>query len=254
MALDPALARGVLRYLAQEQATEFDPASEAEPGKILHEMRGGEMAALREVPFRRYYGSVDSTPLFVMLAGAYLDRTGDLATLQALWPHIELALGWIDRRADADGFVSYERSTEDGLANQGWKDSYDSISHADGTLARGAIALCEVQGMSLPPAAPAAAIARRLGLDVRARSAGGQGRASAAGVRGRVLVRAARHLRACAGWRGQAVPSPLLQCRAVADDRDRRARPGPPGRGGTDAFAVLHRLGHPHARRRRSAL
>jgi glycogen debranching enzyme len=85
LALDPTLAWGVLRYLAQEQATEFDPASEAEPGKILHEMRGGEMAALREVPFRRYYGSVDSTPLFVMLAGAYLDRTGDLATLQALW-------------------------------------------------------------------------------------------------------------------------------------------------------------------------
>jgi glycogen debranching enzyme len=96
-------------------------------------MRGGEMAALREVPFRRYYGSVDATPLFVMLAGAYLDRTGDLATLKALWPQIDLALGWMDRRADADGFVSYERSTEDGLANQGWKDSYDAISHALGT-------------------------------------------------------------------------------------------------------------------------
>ncbi len=168
LALDPALACGVLRYLAQEQATEFDPASEAEPGKILHEMRGGEMAALREVPFRRYYGSVDATPLFVMLAGAYLDRTGDLATLKALWPQIDLALGWMDRRADADGFVSYERSTEDGLANQGWKDSYDAISHADGTLARGAIALCEVQGYVFAARHAAAAIARRLGLDLRA--------------------------------------------------------------------------------------
>jgi glycogen debranching enzyme len=168
LALDPALACGVLRYLAQEQATEFDPASEAEPGKILHEMRGGEMAALREVPFRRYYGSVDATPLFVMLAGAYLDRTGDIATLKALWPHIDLALGWIDRRADADGFVSYERSTEDGLANQGWKDSYDAISHADGTLARGTIALCEVQGYVFAARRAAAAIARRLGLDLRA--------------------------------------------------------------------------------------
>jgi glycogen debranching enzyme len=170
LALDPALACGVLRYLAQEQATEFDPASEAEPGKILHEMRGGEMAALREVPFRRYYGSVDATPLFVMLAGAYLDRTGDVATLKELWPHIDLALGWMDRRADADGFVSYERSTDEGLANQGWKDSYDSISHADGTLARGAIALCEVQGYVFAARHAAAAIARRLGLDLRAAS------------------------------------------------------------------------------------
>jgi glycogen debranching enzyme len=168
LALDPALARGVLRYLAQEQATAFDPASEAEPGKILHEVRGGEMAALREVPFRRYYGSVDATPLFVMLAGAYLDRTGDFATLKALWPNIDLALGWIDNRADADGFVSYERSTEDGLANQGWKDSYDAISHADGTLARGAIALCEVQGYVFAARHAGASIARRLGLDVPA--------------------------------------------------------------------------------------
>jgi len=168
LAFDPALARGVLRFLAQEQATGFDPASEAEPGKILHETRGGEMAALREVPFRRYYGSVDATPLFVMLAGAYLGRTGDLATLRALWPHIELALGWMDRRADADGFLRYERSTDEGLANQGWKDSYDSISHADGTLARGAIALCEVQGYVYAARQAGAAIARQMGLEAHA--------------------------------------------------------------------------------------
>jgi glycogen debranching enzyme len=168
LAFDPSLAGGVLRFLAQEQATEFDPASEAEPGKILHEMRGGEMAVLGEVPFRRYYGSVDSTPLFVMLAGAYLDRTGDVATLHGLWPHIDLALRWMDRRADADGFIRYERSTEDGLANQGWKDSYDSISHADGTLARGAIALCEVQGYAYAARIAGAAIARRLGDGARA--------------------------------------------------------------------------------------
>jgi len=168
LAFDPALARGVLGFLAQEQATEFNPASEAEPGKILHEMRGGEMATLGEVPFRRYYGSVDATPLFVMLAGAYLDRTGDVATLSTLWPHIDLALGWMDRRADADGFISYERSTGEGLANQGWKDSYDAVSHADGTLARGAIALCEVQGYAYAARRAGAAIARRLGDHARA--------------------------------------------------------------------------------------
>jgi glycogen debranching enzyme len=168
LGMDPTIARGVLAFLALEQATDFDPASEAEPGKILHEMRGGEMAALREVPFRRYYGSVDATPLFVTLAGAYLDRTGDLASVRLLWPHIEMALGWMERQADADGFVSYERSTDEGLANQGWKDSYDSISHADGTLARGAIALCEVQGYVFAAYRAGAAIAHRLGFDARA--------------------------------------------------------------------------------------
>jgi glycogen debranching enzyme len=163
LATDPGLARGVLNFLAQEQATEDDPAAEAEPGKILHEIRGGEMALLREVPFLRYYGSVDSTPLFVMLAGAYLGRTGDLGTVRTLWPSIERALAWIDRRADADGFISYVRSTDDGLVNQGWKDSYDSISHSDGVLAQGPIALCEVQGYVFAARRAGAAIARRLG-------------------------------------------------------------------------------------------
>lgn len=164
LVLDPMLARGVLRYLSQEQATEFDTVSEAEPGKILHEMRAGEMASLREVPFGRYYGSIDATPLFVMLAGAYLDRTGELDSVRTLWPNVELALNWIDRRADQDGFISYSRSSADGLTNQGWKDSFDAISHTDGTLARGPIALCEVQGYVYAARLAGASIARRLGL------------------------------------------------------------------------------------------
>ncbi len=166
LTLDPALARGVLGYLAQEQATAFDPASEAEPGKILHEVRGGEMAALREVPFRRYYGSVDATPLFVMLAGAYLDRTGDRADRPAVAEHPRGAR-LAGPAGGASGFVTYERSTGDGLANQGWKDSHDSISHADGTLARGAIALCEVQGYAYAAYRAGAGIARRLGQPER---------------------------------------------------------------------------------------
>ncbi len=168
--LDPSVTRGVLAYLAKNQATASDPAADAEPGKILHEVRHGEMAELGEVPFRRYYGSVDSTPLFVMLAGAYVERTGDLGTAARLWPNILAALGWIDGPGDCDGdgFVEYYRQTEEGLANQGWKDSHDSIFHADGALAAGPIALAEVQGYVYAARRAAAEIARRLGLGAEA--------------------------------------------------------------------------------------
>jgi glycogen debranching enzyme len=163
--MDPAIARGVLLYLAENQATTNDAASDAEPGKILHEVRRGEMAELGEVPFRRYYGSVDATPLFVMLAGAYFERTGDVGTLAQIWPNIEAALAWMESytERDAGGFVSYFRQTEEGLANQGWKDSFDSISHADGSLAVGPIALCEVQAYVFAARRAAASIGKRLG-------------------------------------------------------------------------------------------
>ncbi|MBC7799816.1 MAG: amylo-alpha-1,6-glucosidase [Gemmatimonadaceae bacterium] len=163
--LDPSITRGVLAYLAKNQATTTDAAADAEPGKILHEVRYGEMAELREVPFRRYYGSVDSTPLFVMLAGAYVERTGDLETAARLWPNIRSALNWIEVHGDrdGDGFVEYYRQTAEGLANQGWKDSHDSVFHADGSIAVGPIALAEVQGYAFAARRSAAEIARRLG-------------------------------------------------------------------------------------------
>jgi len=144
----PEVARGVLAFLASTQAVDYADAQDAEPGKILHEMRGGEMAALGEVPFGRYYGSIDSTPLFVMLAHAYYRRSGDLAFIQQLWPNLVAALDWMTRDGDADGdgFIEYARHSENGLVQQGWKDSNDSVFHADGSLAEGPIALCEVQG------------------------------------------------------------------------------------------------------------
>jgi glycogen debranching enzyme len=168
--VDPRIAQGVLKRLAFFQAKAVDPLADAEPGKILHEMRGGEMAALGEVPFAQYYGSVDSTPLFVLLAGHYFERTGDEATLADLWPSIEAALQWIDGPGDpdGDGFVEYRRATEQGLANQGWKDSFDAVFHADGRLAEGHIALCEVQGYVFAAKRLLARVARRLGFEDRA--------------------------------------------------------------------------------------
>ena len=166
----PAVARGVLSFLAETQATTVNDHQDAQPGKILHEMRDGEMAALREIPFGRYYGSVDATPLFVMLAHAYFQRTGDLPFIDHLWPHILAALEWMDRYGDADGdgFIEYARRSETGLIQQGWKDSWDSMFHADGRLAEPPIALCEVQGYAYAAWTGAARLAAERGEPERA--------------------------------------------------------------------------------------
>ena len=163
--LAPELTKGVLAFLAAVQATTVDPAMDAEPGKILHETRKGEMAALGEVPFSRYYGSVDSTPLFVVLAADYYKRTGDREFIRSIWPNIGAALAWMRDYADPDedGFLEYDRRSDKGLSNQGWKDSNDSVFHADGRLAEPPIALVEVQGYAYAAWRGAALLGRALG-------------------------------------------------------------------------------------------
>jgi glycogen debranching enzyme len=146
--INPALAAGVLAFLASTQAQEDSAFRDSQPGKIMHEMRRGEMAALQEVPFGQYYGGVDTTPLFVMLAGAYENRTGDRSVVDRIWNQVLAATAWIERRMDASptGFLDYARGEKSGLVNQAWKDSHDSMFHADGRLPRGPLAVVEVQG------------------------------------------------------------------------------------------------------------
>jgi len=161
----PQIAVRTLRTLARLQGDTVDVARDEQPGKIVHEIRNGEMAATNEVPFGRYYGSVDATPLFLWLYGRCVESTGDLQLADELWPHVERAIGWIEKFGDrdGDGYVKYLRETPRGLANQGWKDSEDAIFHQDGELARPPIALAEVQGYVYAACMEVASVAARLG-------------------------------------------------------------------------------------------
>jgi glycogen debranching enzyme len=161
----PEIAKRTLRTLARFQGDTVNEARDEQPGKIVHEMRSGEMAATGEIPFGRYYGSVDSTPLFLWLYGRCVESTGDLNLAKELWPNVERAIQWIERWGDrdGDGYVKYRRETPRGLANQGWKDSDDAIFHHGGTLAPPPIALAEVQGYVYAAYTCVASVAARLG-------------------------------------------------------------------------------------------
>ncbi len=146
--LNPEVARGTLRYLAQHQGRKVDPAREEEPGKILHEARYGELANLKLIPHTPYYGSVDSTPLFLVTAVEMMDWLNDQDLFVELLPAILGALKWVDLYGDADhdGFVKYAERASGGVRNQGWKDSHDSLLYPDGRPAELPVALVEVQG------------------------------------------------------------------------------------------------------------
>ena len=192
------------------------------------------MARLGEVPFRFYYGTVDATPLFLMLAGMYFERTGDRETLAEIWPNIEAALRWIDEYGDrdGDGFVEYYRETEQGLANQGWKDSHDSIFHADGSDAEGPIALCEVQGYVYAAKHSIARVAAALGHDELALESRGTDRAICAGIsRRRSGARTSAPMR----WRSTGRSGPAACAPPMPGTPCSRASPPPTGRAGSRA-------------------
>ncbi|MYL18658.1 amylo-alpha-1,6-glucosidase [Halobacillus litoralis] len=146
--LNPEIAEGTLRTMARYQGTTVDTWRDEQPGKIMHELRFGELANTNQVPFTPYYGSIDSTPLFLVLLVEYVKWTGNKELVKDLWENMEAALNWIDEYGDRDndGFVEYFQEAGKGIANQGWKDSGDSIVHNDGRYAEAPIALAEVQG------------------------------------------------------------------------------------------------------------
>lgn len=146
--LNPSIARAIIRTLARYQGQRVDPWRDEQPGKIPHEIRRGELANLRRIPHTPYYGTVDATPLFLVLLAEYYHWTGDEAFVREYLPAVDYALGWIDEYGDrdGDGFVEYLKESPAGIENQGWKDSGDSIVHKSGALAEAPIALAEVQG------------------------------------------------------------------------------------------------------------
>ena len=237
--------------LAAYQATEVDDRRDAEPGKILHELRTGEMAGAGELPHTPYYGSVDSTPLWLILLGATFDWTGDRALLDRLWPNALAALDWIDRYGDrdGDGFVEYERRSERGLLNQGWKDSSD----ADPRPARRRVR----RRRSPSPRSRATSSTRSGGWpawpairgdDALADRLEADARDAAAALRGRVLGRGPALLRDGARRRQAPGRRDRLERRALPLDRDRRRRSARGRRRPAARPGDVLRLGHPDLR------
>ena len=254
--LNPRLAAGVLKFLASTQATEDSAFRDSQPGKIMHETRRGEMAALQEVPFGRYYGGVDTTPLFVMLAGAYEKRTGDRALIDSIWDSLLAATGWIERRIAASpiGFLDYARGETTGLVNQAWKDSHDSMFHDDGRFPKGPLAVAEVQGYAYAALKCMSELATRRGNEKAGVAVAAPGRRSAHGDRRAFLGSADALLRHRNRRRRRAVPGVRIERRPSALLWRAKRRACSASCRATDVYAVLERLGHQDAGRARAAL
>ncbi|OMF62171.1 amylo-alpha-1,6-glucosidase [Paenibacillus sp. FSL R5-0490] len=165
IAFQPDVAKGTLFTMASQQGTKVDPWRDEQPGKIMHEIRYGELANTNQIPFTPYYGTIDATPLFLVLLTEYVKWTGDLETFRQLEENVKRALEWIDQYGDRDGdlFVEYHQESSKGIANQGWKDSGDSIVHRNGDYAETPIALSEVQGYVYQAKQGIASIYNKLG-------------------------------------------------------------------------------------------
>ncbi len=254
--LDPRMALAVLKRLAAYQATDYDPESDAEPGKILHEMRAGEMAALHEVPFGLYYGSVDSTPLFVVLAGRYVQTTGDLDALRSLWPAIDRALAWIDGPGDRDrdGFVEYFKATPRGLSNQGWKDFLRCRLPCRRPARQGADRARRGTGIRLCGQDARVLVRRSIGFCGEGAPTHCRSRALGGAFRGRLLVRGHRDLCNRSRWRQAAVPGRNIERGSGLVQRHCAQRPRRTDRATAHGAELLLRLGGADRGRRRGAL
>ncbi|WP_026692753.1 amylo-alpha-1,6-glucosidase [Peribacillus kribbensis] len=170
LAFSPEVAKGTLLTMANNQGQNVDPWRDEQPGKIMHEIRYGELAATNQIPFTPYYGTIDATPLFLMLLTEYIKWTGDLNLAQQLESNIDAALTWIDQYGDRDGdlFIEYHQESSKGIANQGWKDSGDSVVHRNGDYAKTPIALSEVQGYVYQAKMGIASVFEHLGKEEQA--------------------------------------------------------------------------------------
>ena len=252
MLVDPDLALGTLQTLARFQGTQVDPITEEEPGRILHEMRFGEAASLALGGGRVYYGTADATPLFVMLLGEVSRWGSRRDEVDALLPAADRALAWIEEYGDkdGDGYVEYARTSDRGLQNQGWKDSWDSMRFIDGSLAQPPIALCEVQGYVYAALIARSHIATEFGDVELAQSLRGARRRAEAPLQRGLLGRDRRRRLLRDG------PRPRQAERSTASARTWATACGPassprtrrrPSRARCTDPAMLERLGHPHA-------
>ncbi len=245
----PQIAAETLRLLATYQARETDARRDAQPGKILHELRVGELAATGSIPHSPYYGTVDATPLFLILMDEYVHWTGDMALFNELRAPLELALEWIDSYGDlnGDGYVDYKTTSDQGLVNQGWKDSINSTLNSDGSFAKPPIALVEVQGYVYRAKMCLAHLYEQAGQPERGKSLRSSADALAVQIQPRFLERRTWHLRDGAASGGPAGGGSDVQCGPRAMVRDRRPGQGAENCATANGERYVHRLGHPNA-------